>query len=61
MGFSKTISAVAKEGTMPQVRISGLEEMAAEGRRMVAAVGRDRFMLLSAHPQDDLWLNPDFM
>ena len=29
MGFSKTISAVAKEGTMPLVRISGLEEMAA--------------------------------
>jgi hypothetical protein len=38
MGFSKTISAVAKEGTMPQVRISGWEEMAAERRRMVTAV-----------------------
>ncbi len=37
-GFRKTISAVAKEGTLPQVRISGLEEMAAERRRMVAAV-----------------------
>jgi 4-oxalocrotonate tautomerase len=58
---------------MPLVRISVFEEMAAERRLMIAAAvydamrltlgipEGDRFIVLSAHPQEEFIVDPNFM
>lgn len=58
---------------MPLVRISVFEDMAAERRLMIAAAvydalrltlgipEGDRFIVLSAHPQEELMVDPNFM